>query len=249
MFPTIRLGPAALPTAGLLTILGIYLLLHVVERTALRLHQDANRLYGLSVTLIIAAFAGARLTFVWLYWPAYRADLLSIIWPLNSGFNVWGGLVVALAAGFFYGRYHQLPLWKTADALIPGVIVGLMVVSLIDFLAGPGFGKLTSAPWGITQFSVRRHPVQIYELLVAALALLAWWQFHRERFFDGQLVLLTTAVYSGGRLFVDAFRENAWVTTAGWHILQILCLALMLLSLYGLGWLAENVKRETGDIV
>ncbi|MCA9974333.1 MAG: prolipoprotein diacylglyceryl transferase [Anaerolineales bacterium] len=240
MFPTISIGPLAFPTAGLLTILGVYVLLSVVERAALRLGQDANRLYSLAVTTVVAGFVGARLTFVLLYWPAYRTDLLSIVWPLNSGFNVWGGLFVALAAGFFYGRFHQLAPWPTLDALVPGVIVGLIIVSLIDFLAGPGFGKLTSAPWGITQFSVRRHPVQIYEILVGLLALFSWWQFHRDRLFAGQLFLLATALYSGGRLFVDAFRENAWIAANGIHILQVICLTLMLASLYGLGQLAEK---------
>lgn len=240
MFPMINIGPLAFPTAGLLTILGIYLLLSVVERAAARLGEDVNRLYSLSVLMLVTGFVGARLIFVILYWPAYRTNLLSIVWPLTSGFNIWGGLILALAAGFFYGRFHQLSPWTTGDALIPGVIFGLMLISCIDFLAGPGFGKLTNAPWGITQFNVRRHPVQIYELFVGLLALWVWWQFHRERFFPGQLFLLTTAVYSGGRLFVDAFRENAWVMVNGIHVIQVICLVAMLLSLYGLGQMAEK---------
>ncbi len=32
----------------------------ILLATAVRLHQDANRLYGLSVTLIVAVFAGAQ---------------------------------------------------------------------------------------------------------------------------------------------------------------------------------------------
>lgn len=47
-------------------------------------------------------------------------------------------------------------------------------------MGGPGYGVLTAVPWGMTQFGVRRHPVQLYELVVGGLALLAWWRASRR---------------------------------------------------------------------
>ncbi|MCA9933435.1 MAG: prolipoprotein diacylglyceryl transferase [Ardenticatenaceae bacterium] len=244
MFPTLHIGPLSLPTAGVMYILGAYAALTAIERAAGYLRQDAGRLYNLAGLSLLAGFVGARLTFVVIYWPAFRNDLLGIVWPLNSGYDLMGGLVVALVAGFFYGRFHQLNPWPTLDALVPGVLVGLLAVSLADFLGGPGFGELTNMPWGITQFSVRRHPVQIYEILAALLALGSWWYLHQDRLFDGQLFLLSTALYSGGRLITDAFRENAWLSANGIHLLQVICLALMLLSLYLLTQRAETVNSK-----
>ncbi len=235
MFPTLQIGPLSFPTVGLVYILGAYVALSLNERAARWLKQDAARLYNLSGLLLLAYFVGARLTFVAIYWPVFRQDLLSIVWPLNSGYNLWGGLVIMLATGIFYGRFHQLKPWPTLDVLAPGLLLMLMVISLADFLGGPGFGKLTNMPWGITQFGVRRHPVQIYEVLVALLALAGWWYLHRHRLFDGQLFLLSVAFYSGGRLFIDAYRENAWLADNGIHLLQVVCLVLMLVSLYLLG--------------
>ena len=72
------------------------------------------------------------------------------------------------------------------------------------------------------------------------LALFAWWRLSKERVFAGQLFLVVTAVYSGGRLFVDTFRDNAWLTDSGFHILQFICLVVMLISLYLLGYLADR---------
>ena len=235
MYPAINIGPLVFPTAGLIYIIGAWLGLSVVERAATRLGQDPDPVYGISVTTLIAALLGARLTFVALYWPAFRESLLSIIWPLNSGYNLWGGLILGLLAAVYYGRVRRLSAAATLDALVPGLVVGLLVVSLADFLAGPGFGTLTRAPWGITQFSVKRHPVQIYEIAIAALSLIVWWRTHKLRQFDGQLFLLVVSIYSGGRLFVDAYRQNAWLSESGFHILQIISLAVMLLSLYLLG--------------
>ena len=244
MFPTLHIGPLALPTAGVIYILGAYAALSVIERAAGMLKQDAARLYNLAGLSLLAGFIGARLTFVLIYWPAFRNDLLGVVWPLNSGYNLVGGLFVGLVVGVFYGRFHQLKLYPTLDALAPGILVALFAISLADFLGGPGFGELTSMPWGITQFSVRRHPVQIYEILVALLALGSWWYLRHDRLFDGQLFLLSTALYSGGRLFTDAFRENAWLSANGIHLLQIICLVLMLVSLYALSRRAEQTGRQ-----
>lgn len=246
MVPTLSLGPLAFPTAPLLLLLGAYGALSAVERTARLLGQDAARLYNLGGVLLLGYFVGARLTFVLIYWPVFRNDLLSIIWPLHSGYNLWGGLLVMLAAGFFYGRYYQLNPWSTLDALTPGILIMILALSLADFFGGPGFGKLTSMPWGITQFGVRRHPVQVYEGLVVLLTLGSWWIMRHSRQFDGQLFLLSAALTSGGFLFTDAYRENAWLAANGIHLLQVVCLVIMLLSLYLLGQRSRSLGVDRG---
>jgi len=248
MFPVINLGRVVLPTAGLLYILGAWFALSLVERTAKQLKLSSEKTYGAAATALFGGLIGARLTFVAIYWQAFQDNLLGIIWPLNTGYNLWGGLVIGLAAAFFYGRYHKLPAASTLDALAPGLILGLIIVSLADFLAGPGFGALTRVPWAINQYNMRRHPVQIYEVLVGALALLVWWRLRNGRLFQGQLFLLSVSVYSGGRLLVDAFRENAWLSDGGYHILQILSLIVMIGSLYLAAYLGEKEVQKRQQI-
>ncbi len=232
MFPAINIGPFVLPTAALIYLLGIWALLYLAENTARSLDLDPELMSALVTTGLIAGFVGARLTFVALYWSAYQDNLLGIIWPINSGFSPWGGLFFGAAAMFFYGRARRVPWLPYLDALAPVLVGGLMVVSLADFLGGPGFGTPTSLPWGISSFGISRHPVQLYELFVGALALLAWWLLRPRRTFAGQLFLSTTAVYCFGRLFVDAFRANAWVSAGGWHVTQIICLLATLAALF-----------------
>ena len=88
-----------------------------------------------------------------------------------------------------------MPLAPTLDALAPVFVGGLMVASFADFLGGPGFGTPTNMPWGISNFGISRHPVQLYELLVGLLALLVWWLLRQRRAYAGQLFLA-----SNGRL-------------------------------------------------
>ncbi len=245
MFPTINIGPLVLPTAGLLYILGAWFSLSLVEQTAKLLKLNSEKTYGVATAALFGGLIGARLVFVMIYWQAFQDNLLSIIWPLNMGYNLWGGLVIGLAAAFFYGRFHQLPPIATLDALTPSILTGLIIISLADLLAGPGFGTLTRVPWAITQYSMRRHPVQIYEILVGLTALFLWWRLQKTRLSAGQLFLLTTSLYSGGRLLVDTFRDNAWLSSGGYHILQIISLATMIITLYLSAYLGEQeIKRR-----
>lgn len=231
MFPSLNIGPFVFPTAGLILILGAWICLMIIEKAAEQLTLPAQKIYALAVVGLAAGFIGARLTFVALYWPAYQENLISIIWPLTSGYQPVGGLIIGTMAAFFYGRAQQLPLTTTLDALAPGLVMGFMVISLADFAGGPGYGTLTAMPWGVSQYGVRRHPVQLYELLVGIVALIIWWGLVDRRRFAGQLFLAATAVYSAGRLFFDAYRDNTWLAANGYHLWQIISFIILLISL------------------
>jgi prolipoprotein diacylglyceryltransferase len=250
MLPYLNLGPIGLPTAPLVYILGVWLALYAVDRAARRLRQQPERLYALASIALLGGFIGARVTFILLHWSAYDDNLLGIIWPLTTGYNAPGGVLIGAAAGFFYGRWRRLSLWPTLDALAPGLLIFLMTASLADFLGGAGYGSLTSLPWGIDQYGVRRHAVQLYEVLVGVVALGVWWAAtdltgRRVRFWSDESVarrpvrsyitgrpfLLAVAVYAAGRLFVDAFKETTPLMAGGFHAVQVAALAVLLLAL------------------
>ena len=242
MFPTINIGPFVFPTAGIVYLVGAYLALTLIERAAKRLELNVEVTYGAAVVGLLVGIVAARLAFVAEYWASFSQNLLSIIWPLTSGYNVGAGLFFGVAAAFFYGRYKQLPLWPTLDALTPGLLTAFITISLADFLAGPGYGTLTSMPWGISVFGIRRHPVQLYEIVLGLAALGVWWLVVKRRPSAGQPFLLALVLYSTGRLFLDAYRDNAWLTAAGYHIVQIIALAVMLGCLI---LLAQQATQQT----
>lgn len=243
MYPTLNIGPFVFPTTGLVLIFGAWLCLTAVEKAAERLEQDAPTVYAVAVVGLFAGFIGARLTFVLQYWPAFQENLLGIVWPLTSGYNPLGGLIIGMVAALFYGRSKNLPLAATLDAFTPGLILGVMVISLADFLGGPGYGTLTAVPWGFSQFGVRRHPVQLYEIMAGFFTLLIWWRLVPQRQFAGQLFLTAVAFYSATRLLFDAFRDNTWVLENGYHGWQIVSFGIMIICLFFLARL--SVQAET----
>ncbi len=245
MLPYLNIGPVGLPTTPLVYLLGIWLALFAVDRAARRLGQDPELHYTVASVALLGGFIGARLVFVLLHWSSYDDNLLGIIWPLTSGYNAAGGVLIGVAAAFFYGRWRRLSFWPALDVLAPGIIVFLMAVSLADFLGGAGYGSLTAWPWGIAQFGVRRHAVQLYEVLAGVVALAAWWSATSPRFggMAGRPFLMTIAVYAAGRLFVDAFKDTTPLTAGGYHVVQVAALVVVLLALMllaRLSWGREN---------
>jgi len=250
MIPYLNLGPIGLPTGPLVYLLGIWLALYAVDRAARRLGYDPERYYALASTALLGGFIGARLVFVMLHWPSYDDNLLGIIWPLTAGYNAAGGVIIGVTAAFFYGRWGRLPLRSVLDVLAPGALVFLMAVSLAEFLSGAGYGSLTSQPWGINQYGVRRHAVQLYEVGAGAAALAAWWGASAPRFrgMNGRPFLVATAVYAAGRLFVDAWNETTPLTTGGIHIVQVVALGVTLMALVLLARLRlQNEMTQAGE--
>ncbi len=249
MYPVLDLGPFVIPTAGLVYILGAWFILSLVERAALRLGLNVPDTYGTAVVALAAGVVGARLAFGALNWPVYAEEPLAIIWPINSGYTPWAGVLLGVAAAVYYGRWKNLPLAATLDALAPGLIAGLMLHSLADFLAGPGYGKPADLPWSINFFGILRHPVQIYEIIVGLLALLAWWYAIRPgtNTFAGRPFLAAGAAYSAGRLLVDAFRANTPLTAGGYHLVQLVSLAVLLFCLVLLLRVPESQEAGQPD--
>ena len=101
MLPYLNLGPIGLPTAPLAYILGMWLALYAVDRAARRLGQEPEQRYGLAAVALIGGFVGARIIFILLHWSSYDDNLLGLIWPLTSGYNAAGGVIIGVAAAFF----------------------------------------------------------------------------------------------------------------------------------------------------
>ena len=259
MLPILNLGPLGLPTGPLVYLIGAWLALWAVDRAARRVSGrrvaagqpalDPERAYALALTALLAGFIGARLMFVLLHWSSYDDNLLGVVWPLNTGYNAVGGALIAAAAGVFYGRWRRLPLWPALDALSPGLLVFLIAVSLADFLGGAGYGSLTNMPWGMDVFGVRRHAVQLYEALVGVVALGAWWAATSARVpvVPGRPFLWATIAYAGGRLLVDAYRENAALMAGGLHVTQVGALAILLTAMALLAWPARRRESQTAE--
>jgi len=215
------LGPLAMPTYGILLVLGMLAGLWVVTRQARKAGLSADVITDMAVYAIIAGLLGAKLLLLIVEWPYYSRNPRDMLSLFQSGGVFYGGLLGAIPVAFWYARRHQLDGWKTADVLAPGVVVGQAVGRMGCFMAGCCYGRPADVPWSVTfrdlyanrnvgtPLDTPLHPTQIYESLACFLILgILLWMTPRKKF-DGQIVLAYVTLYAVARFIVEIYRGDA----------------------------------------
>jgi len=145
---------------------------------------------SLTVLLLCAAsmLVGARLLHAVVNLPSYLADPGKLFTLKTTGFALYGGVVLAVAAGALFIRLRKLPFWPFADRVVLALGLGVAVMRIGCFLNGCCFGQETALPWGVTfpilsyahQYQLGSgtgsffhvspvHPTQLYELIAALI--------------------------------------------------------------------------------
>jgi phosphatidylglycerol---prolipoprotein diacylglyceryl transferase len=267
MFPELfRIGNFPVNTYGVLLALAFLVALIVAARLATRDRLPRERIYDLGLWMLLAALVGSKILMLWTE-PAYRENpwqLFSLDF-LRSGGVFYGGLIGAIATGYFLARYYKLPWWKTADAFAPGIALGQSIGRLGCFSAGCCWGKPTSLPWGVrftelgnqitgVPIDEHLHPTQLYEALATLVFFFFLLWLHRRKSFDGQVILFYTVLYGTARFLIEFVRDDprgdiAGLTTmTGLSTSQMISLGVGIcgLILLILRWRNAKGERATG---
>jgi phosphatidylglycerol:prolipoprotein diacylglycerol transferase len=117
---------------------------------------------------------------------------------------------------------------RTLDALAPGIALGLAIERLGAFLGGVALGAPTALLWGVRILGVTRHPVQLAEMAaLLGITALVWCNLER-RASPGRSFAQVVALYTGQRLFLEAFRAQTPLLPNGVRAVQVVALPLML---------------------
>ncbi len=230
MFPTLQLGPLALPTGPFTLLLGVWLGLWLAEREADRLELNRDHVSALAMTGLLAGLVGARLGYALAHLDAYLVDPLGLISNNLATFSLPAGLLIGVGAAWLYGRRQRLPLRVTLDALAPalGALSGALALS--QLASGDGFGAPARLPWSLYLWDEWRHPTQVYALLAALLVFGAWWRWGQSAF-AGFGFLLVVAGTAAATVFIEAYRGDSALLAGGWRTAQVLGLLVLGASL------------------
>jgi len=215
------IGSIELSSYALMLSVGGSVCFWLTFREIQRRRLDPGPILGLTVIAFVAGLIGARGLSLLIRWPAYSEQrwwTLLALWD-RGGMALYGGLILAAAAGLVYLRLHRLPAWDTADTLVAAWVPFLVMLRIGCFLNGCCYGRPTTGVFGIVagggpnsvNFGIRSHPAQLYDAaaLLAIFALL-WWMRSRRRF-EGQLAVTFLAAYPAWRLFHETLRGDPWV--------------------------------------
>ena len=232
MYPILNVGPAAIQLPGLILLLGFWLSLNLAGRRAKAAGLPEDMVFYAGLVALLAGLLGARLGFVALHWSAYQSDLSGILVLTTGALSTPVGLLVSLVTATVYLRRHRPSIPISLDAFAPALALMFAFIGLADLSGGSAYGTVTDLPWAIELWGARRHPTQIYELLVALATLGLLLRLHARRPFDGFLFLSFLLVLGGARLFLEAFRADSWLLPGGYRAVQVVGLIAVVLSLW-----------------
>ena len=250
-----NVGPLTLHTYGVLLATAFLVGLWVASRQARKAGLDPVRISDLAIYVLIAGLVGAKLALLFVERDHFLRNLGDVISILQSGGVFYGGLIAALPVAWWYTKRHQLPPWRVADVLAPGVVIGQAIGRLGCFTAGCCHGSASTGPLAVvfrdvyaartigTPIDVPLHPVQLYESATALVIFgVLLWMAPRKRF-HGQVLLSYVALYSAARFVVEYFRGDASRGTALGGLLSTSQFVALLLIL-GVALLAPYLAKK-----
>ena len=218
MYPLLfNLGPIPIHTYGFLIAVGFLTGVYVIRKLSERAGLDVERNLDLTFWILLVGFVGARVLFIFTRLSFFLADPLDILKVWEGGLVFFGGPIFCVPFMVWYVRKHRLPVWRTADALIPGLVVGHMFGRFGCLAAGCCYGKPTGHEWGIRLYSelvdrefqgVPLHPTQLYEATALGILFLGLLYVFKHKRFDGQVVLTYFMAYPIIRSIVEIFRGD-----------------------------------------
>lgn len=257
MYPELfRIGSFPVNTYGVFLAIAFLCAIMITAKLAARDGLPRERVYDLCLWMLLAGLVGSKILMLFTE-PEYRANPLNLLSLdfLRSGGVFYGGLLGAVAAGYFLMKRYKLPWWQTADACAPGIAIGNFFGRQGCFAAGCCWGKPTTLPWGV-QFSelgheitgvpidAHLHPTQLYESFAMLLVFLFLLWLHKRKRFSGQVVLFYALLYSIIRFSIEFVRDDPRGDILGLTTLTGLSTSQMISLVVGIGALVLLIIRR-----
>lgn len=221
MYPELfRIGSFPINTYGVFLAIAFLSAILITAKLAARDGLPRERVYDLCLWMLLAGLVGSKILMLFTE-PEYRANPLQLISLdfLRSGGVFYGGLLGAIAAGYFLMKRYKLPWWQTADACAPGIAIGNFFGRQGCFAAGCCWGEPTTLPWGVrfselgheitgVPIDAHLHPTQLYESFAMLLVFFFLLWLHKRKRFSGQVVLAYALLYSVIRFAIEFVRDD-----------------------------------------
>jgi phosphatidylglycerol:prolipoprotein diacylglycerol transferase len=254
MYPLLfEVGRFPVYTYGLLLAAAYLTGLWLAVRRARARGLDGEKVMDLGILIIAAALIGAKLLLLVVEFDYYSNNPGELLNMVRSGGVFYGGLILAVAAAFWYMRRARLPLWHTTDAFAPGIALGHVVGRFGCLMAGCCYGRPTSLPWAVTftnplaaenvgtPLGVALHPTQVYEAGAEFLILLLLLATERRgRPFPGRTFWGYMLLYAISRFIIEFYRGDPRGAVGIFSTSQLISIVLVPLSLFMLWRLAHR---------
>ncbi len=200
----IRLGSIELQTWGTLFALGILVAFWVFLWLAKKRRLPLDLSYNIFFISFFSALIGGRLFFF-----VVHPELFS--WPgllnfFEGGYVLFGAIFFAFLATSGYIHLQKIDrsqAYQILDLLTLSALIALIFMRLGGWLVQDNIGKTSTVPWAINFLGEKRHPVDLYFLVLDLyLVLFFAWLIRLKRKMIFAWIVLFLAI---GRLIIHQF--------------------------------------------
>jgi len=231
MFPYLRLGPFLLQMPLLALFIGFWIGNTFVEREAVRLGLNKEKINNLIGYGLFGGIFGARMVYAAQYASVYLANPLGLFSLNTSTLSPIGGFLIGIAAAAAYGYRHKLPFRKTLDALTPGFAFFMIMIGVSHLLSGNAYGAPTRVPWAVYLWSDYRQPTQLYEIFFALMIFTIILPRMIPANAPGLRFVQFIALSAVARVFIEAFRGDSVLWLDGYRAAQVMGLLVLIICI------------------
>ncbi|MFA5163685.1 MAG: prolipoprotein diacylglyceryl transferase [Patescibacteria group bacterium] len=240
---------------GLLMVTGISLAIISALLLAKAYGYKTETILDLSFWLIIGGLLGARVYEIFLEWPYYYQNTLSIFKIWQGGLAIHGAIIGGLISAWLFTHKNKLDFWFVTALVVPGLALGQAIGRFGNYFNQELFGLPTDKPWGIPIDPINRpleyigekffHPTFIYESFGSLIIFLILIAIHvimlRKlksgdfkkiyRHFFIRLTAIYLILYSLLRFFLEFIKVDQTPKLWGWRWPQIISLVIIFLAI------------------
>ncbi|MCL5773714.1 MAG: prolipoprotein diacylglyceryl transferase [Firmicutes bacterium] len=238
-----QIGNFPVYTYAVFVVLGFTTGLLVAAWLAGKEKIPSDTVIELAIFILIGGILGARLVYVLVKLPDYLSAPLDILNLRKGGLSWHGALLGGLFLAYLFAKSRKLSLKKICDILSAPAVLGLAIGRIGCLLNGCCYGKISTVKWAVDLSAAgvigKRHPTQIYEMIlnIAVFLLILFWLPRKK--FDGEVFLGMLSLYSAVRFFVEFFREEP-LLWFGLTLAQFVSIAVIIIC----GWIIYAGRRR-----
>lgn len=200
---------------------------------------------------MIAGVLGARFWDVAFTWQNYADNPLNALAIWKGGLSIQGGILGGILAGIWYAKKRKISVWKFADIIAPGLILGMAIGRIGDFLAGDDYGIVSQTFGFVYQqpgtFAYKANgpvplvPTVLFEAAADFIILGFLLMFKNWKVYDGFKFLWMLSLYSVARFLLEFLRGDSLYTFFDLRTAQVTSVVTILISI---GFMLRRKKRQ-----
>lgn len=231
MFPYLRLGPFLLQMPLFALLVGLWVGLTFVEREAIRLKLNKEKINSLVFYGLVGGIVFARLAYAAQYASVYISNPFSLLSLNTNTLLPEAGLVFGILIAVIYAYRQKLPFRNSLDALAPGLAFFMIMIGVSYLLSGNAYGAPTRVPWAVYLWSDYRQPTQLYEIFFALVIFTIILVRMIPANAPGLRFIQFIALSAITRVFIEAFRGDSAILFDGYRTAQVVGLAILVVCL------------------